>query len=102
MNYKKRALCEFVVTKIDLIIQYVISFFNKHVILGSKHLDFLDFKNAAYIIKNKEHLNENGIGLKQILQLKKRITTRIRLAPHAPHTNNHSVIIGTEKLDQKR
>jgi len=76
VNYKKRALCEFVVTKIDLIIQYVIPFFNKHVILGSKHLDFLDFKNAAYIIKNKEDLNENGIDLKQILQLKKRITAR--------------------------
>lgn len=68
MYYKKRALCEFLVTKIDLIIQYVIPFFNKHVILGSKRLDFLDFNNAAFLIKNKEHLNENGVGLKQILQ----------------------------------
>lgn len=53
--------------KIDLIVKNVIPFFDKHSILESKHLNFLDFKSSANIIKNKEHLNEDGVGLKQIL-----------------------------------
>ncbi len=68
MNYKKRSLCEFVVTRIDLLVKYIISFFDKHSILGSKHLNFLDFKTATYIIKDKKHLNEDRRDLEQILQ----------------------------------
>ena len=39
----------------------------EHIIFspGSKH-----FKSAAYIIKNKEHLNEDGLGLEEILQIR--------------------------------
>ena len=88
MNYKSRPsqrnLGEFIITKIDLIIKNVIPFFENHPIKGSKHLDFLDFKNAAILIKNKEHLNINSghgghshpTGLDKILNLKKNITTR--------------------------
>lgn len=61
ISYKNRPLCEYTITKIDIIMEKVIPFFNKHPIMGSKHLDFLDFKNAAYIIKNKEHLNKEGL-----------------------------------------
>jgi LAGLIDADG endonuclease len=61
MSYKNRPLCEFIITKIDLIIEKVIPLFNKHLIIGSKHLDLLDFCNAAYIIKNKEHLKKEGL-----------------------------------------
>ena len=60
MSYKNRPLCEYIITKIDIIMERVIPFFNKHPITGSKHLDFLNFKNAAQIIKNKEHLNKEG------------------------------------------
>lgn len=71
---------------------------NKQPILGSKHLNFLDFKSAAYIIKNKEHLNQDRLGLEQILQLKKRITSL-----YSNKTiDNHSVVNGTEKSDLKR
>ena len=73
--YKNRSLCEFIVTKIDHIVNKIIPFFEKHPILGSKHLNFLDFKSAALIIKNKEHLNQDGVGLKKVLQLKNRITS---------------------------
>jgi hypothetical protein len=73
-------------------------FFYKHPILGSKHLNFLDFKSAAYIIKNKEHLNNNGLGLEKILQLKRRITSLYS----DKAMNNYSVVDGTEKFDQKR
>jgi len=53
----------------------IIPFFEKHPIAGSKHLNFLDFKSAALIIKNKEHLNQDGVGLEKVLQLKNRITS---------------------------
>jgi len=96
INYKNRPLCEFVVTKFDVIFENVIPFFDKHPILGSKHSNFLDFKSAAYIIKNKEHLTENGVGLEKILQLKKRITLLYK------GTNNHIVELGTAESDQKR
>ena len=74
-NYKHRLICEFIVTKIDHIIEHIIPFFEKHPILGSKYLNYLDFKSAAEVIKNKEHLNPDGLGLKKILQLKNRMTT---------------------------
>lgn len=66
INYKKRSVSEFIITKIDHIVEHIVPFFDKHPILGSKHLNYLDFKSAAYIIKNKEHLNEDGLGLAKI------------------------------------
>jgi NADH:ubiquinone oxidoreductase subunit K len=98
MSYKKRSLCEFIITKIDHIVEHIIPFFDKHPILGSKYLNYLYFKSAAYIIKNKEHLNEDGLGLEQILELKRRITSFYSNKA----MNNHSVVKGSEKLDQKR
>ena len=81
MSYKNRSLCEYIITKIDLVMEKVIPFFNKYPhlsrrawVIGSKHLDFLDFENAAHIIKNKEHLKKEG--LEKILSLKKGITLR--------------------------
>jgi len=64
-NYTNRPVCEFIVTKIDHIVKYIIPFFEKHPIEGSKYLNYLDFKSASLIIKNKEDLNEEG--LEQIL-----------------------------------
>lgn len=99
MNYTKlgsATICEFVVAKIDLILNYVIPFFEKHPILGSKHLIYLDFKSAAYIIKNKEHLNADKVGLNEVLQLKRRITSLYSNKA----INNHSVEEGTEIFDQ--
>ena len=69
-KYKNRLVCKFIVTKIDHIVYNIIPFFDKYNIKGSKHGDFLDFKSAALIIKNKEHLNQDGVGLKKILLLK--------------------------------
>lgn len=60
-TYKNREVCEFVVTKIDDIVNIIIPFFDKKSISGSKHLDYIKFKEAAYIIKNKKHLNIEGM-----------------------------------------
>ena len=77
-KYNNRSVYEFIVTKIDHIVEHIIPFFEKHPIVGSKHLNFLDFKSAANIIKNKQHLNADRVGLEQILNLKNRITLRYK------------------------
>lgn len=82
-KYKNRSVYEFIVTKIDHIVNNIIPFFDKHSIRGSKYPDFLNFKSAALIIKNKEHLKEEG--LKQILQLKNKTTVQV----NTETKNNH-------------
>ena len=77
-KYKNRSVYEFIVTKMDHIVEHIIPFFEKHPIVGSKHLNFLDLKSAANIIKNKEHLNADRVGLEQVLKLKNRITLRYK------------------------
>ena len=67
---KNRLLCEFIVTKIHHIVNHIIPFFDKYNIKGSKYEDFLNLKKSALIIKNKEHLNQDKVGLKKILLLK--------------------------------
>ena len=67
-QYKNRKVCEFIVTKIKDIIIYILPFFDKHRIEGSKYNDYLNFKKAAILIKSKEHLTEKG--LSKIIELK--------------------------------
>jgi hypothetical protein len=68
-QYKNRKVCEFIVTKINDIIIYIIPFFDKYKLEGSKHNNYLKFKEAALLVKNKEHLNEKG--LTKIIEIKK-------------------------------
>ena len=68
-QYKNREVCEFIVTKIDDIIVHIIPFFEKSQIKGTKYNDYLKFKEAAVLLKNKEHLTEKG--LNKIIDLKK-------------------------------
>ena len=75
VKYQKRSVCEFIVTKIDHIVEQIIPYplfeeKEKYPIVGSKHFNYLNFKSAAYIIKSKEHLNSDRKGLEQILVLK--------------------------------
>jgi hypothetical protein len=81
INYTQRSVCEFVVTKTDHIANYIIPFFDKHPIIGPKYFNYLDFKSALFIFKNKEHLNPDGKGLDKLLQLKNNISKAV---------NNHN------------
>lgn len=67
-QYKNRKVCEFIITKINHIILYVIPFFDKYKIESSKFKDYVNFKEAAILIKNKEHLTKKG--LNKIIELK--------------------------------
>jgi NADH:ubiquinone oxidoreductase subunit K len=60
-KYKNRDVCELVVAKIDDIVMKIIPFFEKYPIKGSKYNNYIYFKEAAFIIKNKEHLTNRGI-----------------------------------------
>ena len=76
VRYEKRSIAEFVVTRIDDIINHVIPFFEEYNIAGSKYSNYCTFKIAAFMVKNKEHLKDDG--LKEILLLKNKmgITTK--------------------------
>ena len=65
-KYKNRLVCEFVVTKINEIVNNIIPFFEKHKIIGWKYSNFLDFGSAVLIINNKDHLKQDGIGMNKI------------------------------------
>lgn len=65
---------EFVVSKFEDNIFKIIPLFEKYPVLGIKSQDFLDFKKAAELIKNKAHLEESGLA--KILLIKS-----IRLPP---------------------
>jgi hypothetical protein len=65
---EKRSIAEFVVTRINDIINHVIPLFEEHNIVVSKYSNYCYFKRAALMVKNKEHLKENG--LKEIWLLK--------------------------------
>jgi LAGLIDADG DNA endonuclease family protein len=73
VNYTQRSVCEFIVTRTEHLANKIIPFFDKYPIVGSKYFNYLDFKSALDIIKNKEYLNPDGKGLEKILQLKNSI-----------------------------
>lgn len=77
VKYAQRSVCEFVVTRTEHIANNIIPFFDKHPILGSKCFNYIDFKSALNIIKNKEYLNPDGKGLEKMLQLKNNISKAI-------------------------
>lgn len=52
---------EFVVTKLEDIINIIIPFFDKYKIVGSKGEDFEYFKQVSILMKNKAHLTSKGL-----------------------------------------
>ncbi len=49
------------VHKFSDILDIIIPFFTKYPILGIKALDFSDFSQIAYLMKDKSHLNKDGL-----------------------------------------
>ena len=95
-KYSEKSAVVLEIFKFSDIYSTLLPFFNKYPVIGSKHLDFLDFENAAHIIKNKEHLKKEG--LEKILSLKKRVTLR----KLNNVSNNHNSDQGSDNLDLKR
>lgn len=51
----------FVVTKFSDILDIIIPFFDKYPIQGVKSLDYISFKEIAFLMKEKHHLTEEGL-----------------------------------------
>jgi hypothetical protein len=49
------------VANISDLVNIVIPIFEKNLIYGAKHKDFLDFCKRVHIIKNKGHLTSEGL-----------------------------------------
>lgn len=62
------SLAMFRVSKIDELINVIIPHFDKYPLLTQKKADFLLFKQAVEVVRNKEHFNQTG--LNTILRLK--------------------------------
>ena len=64
----KRSTSCFVVSKFNDITDIIIPFFDKYPIHGVKSLDYINFKETALLIKEKDHLSIEGIEkIKRIL-----------------------------------
>jgi hypothetical protein len=61
------------ITKLDDLNEKVIPLFQKHPILGIKHLDYLDFVKVIELMKKKDHLTTSG--LNQICRIKNGMNT---------------------------
>lgn len=82
-NRKEESL-KFHVTNFEEIKQYVIPFLDKHQLLTSKRLDYLDFKKAVEIVDNKTHLTQEGenllISIKKLINNNRPFTQRIEFS----------------------
>jgi len=56
-----KSSCNFGVTKFSDIEEKIIPFIINHPLLGTKYRDFEDFCKVARMVKNKNHLNSDGI-----------------------------------------
>jgi hypothetical protein len=67
-TYQNNSAIDYKVSKINDLTEILIPIFDKYPILGAKNLDYQDFKKAAVLIKNGEHLTQQGMN--NILKLK--------------------------------
>ncbi len=70
---EREDIVDFVVTKLEDIINKIIPFFEKYPILGVKSENLKDFCKVAELMKNKEHLTVEG--LEKIRLIKSRMNT---------------------------
>jgi hypothetical protein len=72
-TYTKGNICRFRVTNLTDITIKIIPFFKVNLILGEKLKDFEDFCIVAQILKDKNHLTQEGLDL--IREIKARMNT---------------------------
>ena len=66
--YTSSKVVQLQITNSSAINNIIIPFFEKYPILGTRALDFEDFKKISIIVKNKEHLTVEGF--EKILKIK--------------------------------
>jgi hypothetical protein len=68
MEKSQKRMVEFRVNKLSDILNIIIPFFDKHLLVGVKRLNYLNFCKIALLMKDKAHLTEEG--LTQIIKIK--------------------------------
>lgn len=79
---------DFVVTKLEDILNKIIPFFLDYPILGKKSLDFRYWREAANLMSKKQHLNEQGLHRIRLIKAslnKTPLTRRVVLPSPHPH-----------------
>jgi hypothetical protein len=66
MEISQRHVVEFRVTKLSNILNIIIPFFDKHLLVGEKRLNYFNFIKISLLMKDKAHLTEEGL-----IQIKK-------------------------------
>ena len=88
---------DYKVTKINDLIEKIIPFFEKYKLLGIKTHDFEDFKKIALLIKNGDHLTNEGFyiisGLKSGMNKKRELKTSAIRAEKNKKLASHSSIL---------
>nr|ADN05145.1 LAGLIDADG homing endonuclease I-LtrII [Leptographium truncatum]ADZ76452.1 LAGLIDADG homing endonuclease [Leptographium truncatum]4LQ0_A Chain A, LAGLIDADG homing endonuclease [Leptographium truncatum] len=70
---KSNEACDFTVTSIKEIENYIIPFFNEYPLIGQKLKNYEDFKLIFDMMKTKDHLTEEG--LSKIIEIKNKMNT---------------------------
>jgi hypothetical protein len=73
-NRSNREIVEYVVTKSLDISEILIPYFDQYPLQSSKFKDFNDFKKVVYLIKNEEHLTQDGFA--KIKKIKSEMSKR--------------------------
>ena len=81
------------ITLQDDIFNIIIPHFDKYPLLTSKNLDLLDFKKAAFLLKNKSDLYEN-----EILSIKNNMNNKRSYAERWNFYNSKKIILNPEWL----
>ena len=63
IDNRKTSTMKFVVTNNQDLINKVIPHFDKYSLITSKYLNYINFRSATYIMKDKLHYNLNGINM---------------------------------------
>lgn len=94
---KKQNSVDYKVTKLNDLIEKIIPFFEKYKLLGIKTHDFEDFKKIALLIKNGDHLTNEGFyiisGLKSGMNKKRELKTSAIRAEKNKRLASHSSIL---------
>jgi hypothetical protein len=59
---------KFVITKLDDLSSKLIPHFENYPLVTSKNLNYMDFKSAILLMKNKEHFNSKGINKLRLIK----------------------------------
>jgi len=93
IDNRKENAYKYNIARLEDIFNIIIPHFDKYPLLTSKNLDFLDFKKAVYLLKNKLDLYEN-----EILSIKNNMNSKRSYAERWNFYESKKIILNPEWL----